>query len=105
MPVKIPDTLPARAILESENIFVMGEERAEHQDIRPLRVAILNLMPTKIATETQLAAPARQLAAAGGDRRCCTPTSHETQEHAPPSTCSSLLPDLRRGARRRSSTG
>ncbi len=54
MPVKIPNTLPARTILESENVFVMGEERAAHQDIRPLRVAILNLMPTKIATETQL---------------------------------------------------
>jgi homoserine O-succinyltransferase len=54
MPVKIPATLPARVTLESENVFVMGEERANHQDIRPLRVAILNLMPTKIATETQL---------------------------------------------------
>jgi homoserine O-succinyltransferase/O-acetyltransferase len=54
MPVKIPTTLPARATLERENIFVMDEERADHQDIRPLRVAILNLMPTKIATETQL---------------------------------------------------
>lgn len=54
MPVKIPSTLPARATLESENIFVMGEERARHQDIRPLRVAILNLMPTKVNTETQL---------------------------------------------------
>jgi homoserine O-succinyltransferase/O-acetyltransferase len=54
MPVKIPSTLPARVVLESENVFVMGEERAEHQDIRPLRVAILNLMPTKVATETQL---------------------------------------------------
>ncbi len=54
MPVKIPKTLPARAILENENIFVMGEERAMHQDIRPLRVAILNLMPTKNVTETQL---------------------------------------------------
>ena len=54
MPVKIPTTLPARATLERENIFVMDEERAVHQDIRPLRVAILNLMPTKIATETQL---------------------------------------------------
>ncbi len=54
MPVCIPETLPARATLESENIFIMGEERARHQDIRPLRVAILNLMPTKIATETQL---------------------------------------------------
>jgi homoserine O-succinyltransferase/O-acetyltransferase len=54
MPVKIPNTLPARATLERENIFVMDEERASHQDIRALRVAILNLMPTKIATETQL---------------------------------------------------
>ena len=54
MPVKIPDSLPARKVLESENIFVMGEQRAVHQDIRPMKVAILNLMPTKIATETQL---------------------------------------------------
>ncbi len=54
MPVKIPSSLPARATLEGENVFVMGEERAARQDIRPLRVAILNLMPTKIATETQL---------------------------------------------------
>src|SRR5512145_2680010 len=54
MPVKIPDTLPAMGILESENIFVMGENRALHQDIRPMRLAILNLMPTKIVTETQL---------------------------------------------------
>lgn len=54
MPVKIPITLPARETLERENIFIMDEERALHQDIRPLRVAILNLMPTKIATETQL---------------------------------------------------
>jgi homoserine O-succinyltransferase len=54
MPVKIPSTLPARTVLENENIFVMDEDRAIHQDIRPLRVAILNLMPTKIATETQI---------------------------------------------------
>jgi homoserine O-succinyltransferase len=54
MPVKIPDSLPATSILESENIFIMGEDRAQHQDIRPLRIAILNLMPTKINTETQL---------------------------------------------------
>ena len=54
MPVKIPDTLPARVTLESENIFVMGENRALHQDIRPLKVLILNLMPTKVVTETQL---------------------------------------------------
>jgi homoserine O-succinyltransferase/O-acetyltransferase len=54
MPVKIPASLPARTTLEGENVFVMGEERAAHQDIRPMRVAILNLMPTKVATETQI---------------------------------------------------
>jgi homoserine O-succinyltransferase len=54
MPVCIPETLPARTTLEGENIFIMGEERARHQDIRPLQVAILNLMPTKITTETQI---------------------------------------------------
>ena len=54
MPIKIPDNLPANEILNSENIFVMDESRAYHQDIRPLRIAILNLMPTKITTETQL---------------------------------------------------
>lgn len=54
MPIKIDNNLPARAILENENIFVMTETRALHQDIRPLRIVILNLMPTKIATETQL---------------------------------------------------
>lgn len=54
MPIKIPVTLPASSILEKENIFIMNEERAAHQDIRPLRIAILNLMPKKIETETQL---------------------------------------------------
>lgn len=54
MPVNIPRTLPARTILESENVFVMSETRAGHQDIRPLHLAIVNLMPTKIDTETQL---------------------------------------------------
>ena len=54
MPIRIPDSLPAHAILEAENIFVMTEHRAMHQDIRPLNVLILNLMPTKIITETQL---------------------------------------------------
>ena len=54
MPIKIPNSLPATEILENENIFVMTEHRAMHQDIRPLRVLILNLMPTKIVTETQL---------------------------------------------------
>jgi homoserine O-succinyltransferase len=54
MPIKIPNQLPAREILKKENIFVMDEDRAIHQDIRPLKIAILNLMPTKITTETQL---------------------------------------------------
>lgn len=54
MPIKIPDALPATAQLEAENIFVMTEYRALRQDIRPLRIVILNLMPVKIVTETQL---------------------------------------------------
>ncbi len=54
MPVIIPNDLPAAGILASENIFTMTEARAAHQDIRPLRIAILNLMPTKETTETQL---------------------------------------------------
>lgn len=54
MPVNIPHDLPARRTLEAENVFVMSQERAGHQDIRPLRIAILNLMPTKVATETHL---------------------------------------------------
>ena len=54
MPIKIPEDLPARPILEGEEIFVMTESRANRQDIRPLEIAIVNLMPTKIATETQL---------------------------------------------------
>lgn len=54
MPVKIPDNLPAAQILHDENIFVMTEKRATSQDIRPLKIAILNLMPTKVVTETQL---------------------------------------------------
>jgi homoserine O-succinyltransferase/O-acetyltransferase len=54
MPVRIPDNLPAARQLEDENIFVMPNERAFHQDIRELRIAVLNLMPTKMVTETQL---------------------------------------------------
>lgn len=54
MPIKIPDRLPAAKILRDEHIFVMTEKRALHQDIRPLKILILNLMPTKIETETQL---------------------------------------------------
>lgn len=54
MPVRIPDDLPAARQLDEENIFVMTKERAFHQDIRELHIAVLNLMPTKIVTETQL---------------------------------------------------
>ncbi len=54
MPIKIPTGLPAAEVLQSENIFVMDELRATAQDIRPLRIAILNLMPTKITTENQI---------------------------------------------------
>ena len=55
MPIKIPNALPATETLQSENIFVMTETRALSQDIRPLRILLLNLMPTKIETDTQLA--------------------------------------------------
>lgn len=54
MPIKVQNDLPARSILESENIFLMDENRAMMQDIRPLEIAILNLMPIKEDTETQL---------------------------------------------------
>ena len=55
MPIKIPNSLPATKVLNEENIFVITETRALTQDIRPLKILILNLMPTKIVTETQLA--------------------------------------------------
>lgn len=54
MPIIIPDDLPASSVLQNENVFVMHEKRALHQDIRPLRIAILNIMPQKEITETQL---------------------------------------------------
>ena len=54
MPIQIPNDLPATGILQNENIFVMSENRATTQDIRPLEIVLLNLMPTKIVTETQL---------------------------------------------------
>jgi homoserine O-succinyltransferase len=54
MPIRIPNDLPATEILQQENIFVMTQTRAITQDIRPLEIVLLNLMPTKIATETQL---------------------------------------------------
>ncbi|MBQ6376403.1 MAG: homoserine O-succinyltransferase [Lachnospiraceae bacterium] len=54
MPVKIPNDLPVRGILEKENIFVMDEQRATHQDIRPIQIVLLNLMPIKEDTELQI---------------------------------------------------
>ena len=54
MPIRIPNDLPAAETLQQENIFVMPQNRARSQDIRPLEIVLLNLMPTKIATETQL---------------------------------------------------
>ena len=55
MPIQIPNDLPAAGVLQQENIFVMPQNRAARQDIRPLEILLLNLMPTKIVTETQLA--------------------------------------------------
>ena len=54
MPINIPNGLPAKQILESEKIFALEEDVARKQDIRPLRIVILNLMPKKIETETQI---------------------------------------------------
>ena len=54
MPIQIPNDLPAAGVLQQENIFVMTQKRAESQEIRPLEIVLLNLMPTKIVTETQL---------------------------------------------------
>ena len=54
MPIQIPNDLPAAEVLHKENIFVMKQTRAETQHIRPLEIVLLNLMPTKIVTETQL---------------------------------------------------
>ena len=54
MPIKVQKDLPAKKILEDENIFMIDEERAIHQDIRPLKIVILNLMPLKEDTEVQL---------------------------------------------------
>jgi homoserine O-succinyltransferase len=55
MPIKIPSKLPAHDVLKNEGVMVMGEGQAEHQDIRPLQIGLLNLMPKKIQTETQFA--------------------------------------------------
>jgi homoserine O-succinyltransferase len=52
MPIRLPETLPAFDVLTGEGVMVMGEDRAARQDIRPLRIGLLNLMPKKIQTET-----------------------------------------------------
>ena len=57
MPIKVPNNLPARQTLEREGVMVLSEEDAIRQDIRPLRIGMLNLMPDKIRTETQFARP------------------------------------------------
>ena len=57
MPIRIDKKLPAVEILRTENIFVMDDQRAAHQDIRPLKILILNLMPQKMVTETPVVAP------------------------------------------------
>ena len=72
MPIRIPDSLPATEILTSENIFVMTEQRAESQDIRPLNICVLNLMPTKIPNRDAAPQAHRQHAAPGG---CDIPAS------------------------------
>ena len=54
MPLRLPDKLPAIELLKKENIFVMDNSRATTQDIRPLKIVILNLMPLKITTETDI---------------------------------------------------
>ena len=66
MPIRIPNELPAVKTLTEENIFVMTETRARTQDIRPLQILLLNLMPTKIATETQLSRLLSQHPPSGG---------------------------------------
>ena len=79
MPIKVPDHLPAKEILTSENIFVMDESVAYHQDIRPLRIAILNLMPTKETTETQLLRLIGNTPLQVGSRACSHPKTHTSK--------------------------
>lgn len=81
MPIKLPSNLPAFDVLTNEGVMVMGEGRAEHQDIRPLKIGLLNLMPKKIQTETQFArligATPLQI-----DFRLIRMSSHETKNTA-----------------------
>ncbi len=70
MPIRVQNDLPVKEILESENIFVMDEHRATHQDIRPIQIGLLNLMPLKEDTELQILAVFIQHTAAGGCDIC-----------------------------------
>ena len=84
MPIKIPDSLPAYKTLTEENIFIMDEFRAKSQDIRPLQIAIVNLMPTKIDTETQLMRLISNTALQVETVLLCTKThisTHVSKEH------------------------
>ena len=78
MPIKIANGLPARKTLESENIFVMDENRATTQDIRPLKIIILNLMPTKIIHRDPAGPPAGQHAAS--DRGGASGHEHQSAQ-------------------------
>ncbi len=95
MPIKIPDQLPAHEILVREGVSVMDERTALRQDIRPLQIGLLNLMPNKIRTETQFARLDRRLAPSGrADARAHRrPQGQEHVRRAP----DRLLPDLGRG--------
>ena len=66
MPIRVQNDLPVKEILEQENIFVMDELRAAHQDIRPISIGLLNLMPLKEDTELQILRALFKLSAAGG---------------------------------------
>ena len=94
MPIMIPNGLPAAATLAEENIFVMNETRAVTQDIRPLQILVLNLMPTKIATER------RSCRACSAIRRCRSSWSSSIRTATSPKTprasiCSSSTRRLR----------
>ena len=97
MPIMIPNGLPAAKTLADENIFVMNETRAVTQDIRPLQILVLNLMPTKIATETQLSrllgnTPLQV------ELELIHTDSHESKKHVPRASAE-ILSDVRGRAR------
>ena len=103
MPIKIPATLPAHDVLRREGVMVMSEETALRQDIRPLQIGLLNLMPKKVQTETQFARRDRRDAAA--DRADADPHVRPPAEATPRPRTS--RPSTSRSARRASaaSTG